>query len=180
MSEYFSHYLDRYLSDHRPILLREICFDYGHIPFRFYHYWFELEGFDKFVEEVWREPFSTEPNAMIKLMNKLKYLKQKVRSWINVKKENSRNHKRSLKGILSDIDIALDKGDVNNVLLNKRINVVKSLQDLDKLDSLEVAQKAKIKWSIEGDENSKFFHGILNKKKKPTCYSWSFSRWRLD
>ncbi|GKA18233.1 RNA-directed DNA polymerase, eukaryota [Tanacetum coccineum] len=35
--------LDRYLSDHRPILLRELCFDYGPIPFRFYHYWFELE-----------------------------------------------------------------------------------------------------------------------------------------
>ncbi|GJR06380.1 putative reverse transcriptase domain-containing protein [Tanacetum coccineum] len=36
---------------------------------------------------------------------------------------------------------------------------------LDKLDSLEVAQKAKIKWSIEGEENSKYFHGILNKKR---------------
>nr|GEV55675.1 hypothetical protein [Tanacetum cinerariifolium] len=29
----------------------------------------------------------------------------------------------------------------------------------------EIAQKAKIKWSIEGDENSIFFHGILNKKR---------------
>nr|GFA52644.1 RNA-directed DNA polymerase, eukaryota [Tanacetum cinerariifolium]GFB31392.1 RNA-directed DNA polymerase, eukaryota [Tanacetum cinerariifolium] len=25
-------------------------------------------------------------------------------------------------------------------------------------------QKSKIKWAIEGDENSKFFHGIINKK----------------
>ncbi|GJT68254.1 hypothetical protein Tco_1019734 [Tanacetum coccineum] len=49
--------------------------------------------------------------------------------------------------------------DANSDLLNTRMNVVKSLQDLDKLDSLEVAQKAKIKWSIKGDENSKYFHG---------------------
>nr|GFB23573.1 RNA-directed DNA polymerase, eukaryota [Tanacetum cinerariifolium] len=26
-------------------------------------------------------------------------------------------------------------------------------------------QKSKIKWAIEGDENSKFFHGIINKKR---------------
>ncbi|GJY48004.1 RNA-directed DNA polymerase, eukaryota [Tanacetum coccineum] len=28
-----------------------------------------------------------------------------------------------------------------------------------------IAQKAKIKWAIEGDENVKFFHGMLNKKR---------------
>nr|GEV88292.1 RNA-directed DNA polymerase, eukaryota [Tanacetum cinerariifolium] len=33
------------------------------------------------------------------------------------------------------------------------------------IDSMELAQKAKIKWAIKGDENSKFFHGILNKKR---------------
>ncbi|GKB15416.1 RNA-directed DNA polymerase, eukaryota [Tanacetum coccineum] len=45
------------------------------------------------------------------------------------------------------------------------MGVVKSLQDLEKLQSLEAAQKAKIKWAIEGDENSKYYHGILNRKR---------------
>nr|GEW30124.1 RNA-directed DNA polymerase, eukaryota [Tanacetum cinerariifolium] len=31
--------------------------------------------------------------------------------------------------------------------------------------ALKISQKAKIKWAIEGDENVKFFHGILNKKR---------------
>ncbi|GJX94113.1 hypothetical protein Tco_1280642 [Tanacetum coccineum] len=35
---------------------------------------------------------------------------------------------------------------------------------MDKINSLERAQKAKINWSIEGDENSKYFHGIINKQ----------------
>ncbi|GKB04231.1 hypothetical protein Tco_0832374 [Tanacetum coccineum] len=38
-------------------------------------------------------------------------------------------------------------------------------QDLEKLESMEVAQKVKIKWSIAGDENSKYYHGLLNKSK---------------
>ncbi|GJX88633.1 U-box domain-containing protein kinase family protein [Tanacetum coccineum] len=43
--------LERFLSDHRPILMRESHYDYGPVPFRFFHYWFEIKGFDKFVED---------------------------------------------------------------------------------------------------------------------------------
>lgn len=31
---------------------------------------------------------------------------------------------------------------------------------------MDLKQKAKIKWAIEGDENSTFFHGIINNKLK--------------
>nr|GFA20586.1 RNA-directed DNA polymerase, eukaryota [Tanacetum cinerariifolium] len=45
----------RYLSDHRLILMRESHYDYGPTQFKFYHYWFEFDGFDKFVEDSWKE-----------------------------------------------------------------------------------------------------------------------------
>ncbi|GKG17486.1 hypothetical protein Tco_0362443, partial [Tanacetum coccineum] len=32
------------------------------------------------------------------------------------------------------------------------------------MEAKDFLQKSKIKWAIEGDENSKFFHGIINKK----------------
>ncbi|GJY36913.1 hypothetical protein Tco_0422291 [Tanacetum coccineum] len=127
--------LDRYLSDRRPILLREVCFDYGPIPFRLYHYWFEWEGFDKLVEETWSESAISDSNAISKFMKKLKFLKEKIH--LNADHE----------------------------LLNKRMYVMNLLHDLEKIESLEISQKVKIKWSIEGDENSKYFHGILNKKR---------------
>nr|GEY94854.1 hypothetical protein [Tanacetum cinerariifolium] len=106
--------LDRYLSDHRPILLRELCFDYGPAPFRFYHYWFELEDEDAFVDKYQKE------------------------SW------------------LIDIDKTIDARYANSDLLNNRKNVITSLLDMEKLKSLEVAQKAKIKWSIEDEFLSHF------------------------
>ncbi|GKB92522.1 RNA-directed DNA polymerase, eukaryota, reverse transcriptase zinc-binding domain protein, partial [Tanacetum coccineum] len=130
--------LDRYLSDHRPILLRESKFDYGPIPFRFFNYWFEVEGFDKFVEETWTEAPVDKSNDMINLIKK---------------KE------------LAELDAVIDKGEGNEDVVNKRMKVVNSLQELDKLQALEAAQKVKIKWAIEGDENSKYYHGILNKKR---------------
>ncbi|GJT19391.1 hypothetical protein Tco_0878097 [Tanacetum coccineum] len=45
------------------------------------------------------------------------------------------------------------------------MEILKSIQDFVKLDTMELAQKAKIKWAIEGDENSKYYHGVLNKKR---------------
>nr|GFB54113.1 RNA-directed DNA polymerase, eukaryota [Tanacetum cinerariifolium] len=59
----------------------------------------------------------------------------------------------------------IDKGEGNDDIINKRMAVIKSIQELDKLQSMEAAQKAKIKWAIEGDENFKYYHRILNKKR---------------
>ncbi|GKD96154.1 RNA-directed DNA polymerase, eukaryota, reverse transcriptase zinc-binding domain protein, partial [Tanacetum coccineum] len=39
------------------------------------------------------------------------------------------------------------------------------VQELEKLESIELAQKAKLKWALEGDENSKYYHGVINKKR---------------
>nr|GEX30539.1 hypothetical protein [Tanacetum cinerariifolium] len=36
--------LDKHLSDHRPILMREMNINYGPTPFRFFHSWFQIEG----------------------------------------------------------------------------------------------------------------------------------------
>ncbi|GJS47171.1 RNA-directed DNA polymerase, eukaryota, reverse transcriptase zinc-binding domain protein [Tanacetum coccineum] len=129
--------LDRYLSDHRPILMRKVHFDYGLIPFRFFHYWFEMDDFDKLVEDSWKETPMVESNAITNLMMKLKHLKVKIREWNKDKKKNASNRK---------------------------VRIKEELAELENLQSLETAQKDKVKWAIEGDENSKFYHGILNKK----------------
>ncbi|GKC32554.1 hypothetical protein Tco_1039848 [Tanacetum coccineum] len=156
--------LDRYLSDHRPILLRESAHDYGPIPFRFFHYWLEVEGFENFVNEVWHEAPVVMSNAMINLMNKLKYLKKKIRVW-NGMRQSSKNRKNVLKQELTDLEMAIDKGDVSADFMYKRMEVVKSIQEMDKLNAMEATQKANIKWTIEGDGNLKYYHEILNKKR---------------
>ena len=43
--------LDRNLSDHRHILMRELNVDYGPTPFRLFHSWFNKKGFDNMVED---------------------------------------------------------------------------------------------------------------------------------
>ncbi|GJS61352.1 RNA-directed DNA polymerase, eukaryota [Tanacetum coccineum] len=124
--------LDRFLSDHRPILLRESFHDFGPIPFRFFHFWLEVDGFEKLIKDVWHEAPSNSSNAMVNLMQKLKFVKNKIRVW-NRLRQSDKNRKNILE------------------------------QELGNLDS--IIDKAKIKWAVKGDENSKYFYGILNKKR---------------
>ncbi|GJY45773.1 hypothetical protein Tco_0434836, partial [Tanacetum coccineum] len=145
--------------------MSESHYDYGPVPFRFFHYWFEMKGFDKLVEDSWKEAIVVESNSMTKMMNKLKYLKEKIRLWNKGNMVSPTNRKRTLKFDLADLNLIIDKGDGDIKVVNKTTNVVRSLQELEKLQSLEVAQKVMIKWAIEGDENSKYYLGILNKKR---------------
>ncbi|GKD11675.1 RNA-directed DNA polymerase, eukaryota [Tanacetum coccineum] len=156
--------LDRFLSDHRPILLHESTHDYRPIPFWFFHYWLEMEGFENFVNDVWREAPLDTSIAMINVMNKLKYIKKKIRVW-NGMRRSPKTRKHVLKQELADSEMIIDKGDASSDTLHKRADVVKLIQAVDKLCAMETSQKGKIKWAIEGDENSKYYHGILNKKR---------------
>ncbi|GJX16563.1 zinc finger, CCHC-type containing protein [Tanacetum coccineum] len=46
--------------------------------------------------------------------------------------------------------------------LKVRAKTVKELSNIDHLNAKDLRQKAKSKWGFEGDENSKYFHGIIN------------------
>nr|GEX66510.1 RNA-directed DNA polymerase, eukaryota [Tanacetum cinerariifolium] len=127
--------LERYLSDHRPILFRESTYDYGLIPFRFYHHWLALDGFDNFVIDSWRNTRGDKSNAMRNLMYKLKFLK------------------------------VIDNGNATDDSVPRRLEVLNSIQNHNQIQATEATQKAKIKWSVEGDENVRFFHGMINKKR---------------
>ncbi|GKA71923.1 RNA-directed DNA polymerase, eukaryota [Tanacetum coccineum] len=66
---------------------------------------------------------------------------------------------------LEALEAIIDRGDGNEEIVNKRTEVVNNIQKFDKIHSSEMVQKAKVKWSIEWDENTSFFHGVLNKKR---------------
>nr|GEY07158.1 RNA-directed DNA polymerase, eukaryota [Tanacetum cinerariifolium] len=134
--------LDRYLSDHRLILLRETQSD-----------------------DTWSEAPGDDSNAMRSMMRKLKYLKVKIQEWNN---GNRNNTKRAIEKYIEELealDAAIDKGNGSDEIVNKRMEVINSMHHIDKIQAMDMAQKAKIKWSIKRDENSRFFHGVLNKKR---------------
>ncbi|GJU26768.1 RNA-directed DNA polymerase, eukaryota [Tanacetum coccineum] len=157
--------LDKHLSDHRPILLHEVNSDFGPSPFRMFHSWFRRDGFDLMVEQAWCSFSHNDGNSLIRFKKKLQALKIIIRRWIKSKNLAQSGIINSVKEELIEIDKIIDSGSVTDELLLKRMDLSRQLIDFKHLDSCDSVQKSKIKWGIEGDENSKYFHGIINKKR---------------
>ncbi|GJV05223.1 hypothetical protein Tco_1338792 [Tanacetum coccineum] len=75
---------------------------------------------------------------------------------------NSFNNFITMAGL---VDLPLEGYSCNEDLVSERSKLLKELYDFNSNASLDMIQKAKIRWAIEGDENSKYFHGIINKKR---------------
>ena len=56
--------------------------------------------------------------------------------------------------------------DLDDGIVNEKANLMSKLEDLAAEEIADLKQKAKSKWVLEGDENSRFFHGIIPKKIK--------------
>ncbi|GJX93509.1 RNA-directed DNA polymerase, eukaryota [Tanacetum coccineum] len=66
---------------------------------------------------------------------------------------------------LENLDAAVDRGEGKDEISCNRVDIINKLNVISNNQILEVSQKSKIRWAVEGDENSKFFHGMLNKKR---------------
>nr|GEX14542.1 RNA-directed DNA polymerase, eukaryota [Tanacetum cinerariifolium] len=143
--------LERYFSDHRPILLRETNYDYGPIPFWFFHHWFELEGFNKFVIDSWNVVPGDVSNGMLNLVYKLKSLKVRIQEWIKDYTSKCNGAIDRYKEELRVLDEVVDKGQGSDSIANKRVEIINNIFRLEHLHSMDMAQKAKFWSTIEND-----------------------------
>ncbi|GJR45590.1 RNA-directed DNA polymerase, eukaryota [Tanacetum coccineum] len=97
--------LDRHLSDHRPILFRDVCIDYGATPFRLFHSWFDWDGFDIMVSSVWSSMSLSDSNGMVRFKKKLQHLKKEIRSWVMERKKQNMGNIYDIKSKPSELDV---------------------------------------------------------------------------
>ncbi|XP_071700079.1 uncharacterized protein [Rutidosis leptorrhynchoides] len=135
--------IERGYLDHVPLLLHDKKLDYGPQPFKFFHSWFNLPGFNEFVKDCLLADGYKNPVAF---NDKLKFLKR------------------------------IDDNSVSDTERQTRLDLLQERNEIQGLEAQDLVQKAKIKWNIEGDENSKFFHGMLkNRRNKQTVQGISLN-----
>ncbi|GKA22693.1 putative reverse transcriptase domain-containing protein [Tanacetum coccineum] len=135
------------------------------LPFRLFHSWFDWDGFDIMVSSVWSSMSLSDSNGMVRFKKKLQHLKKEIRSWVMERKKQNMGNIYDIKSKLHELDVTIDQGGANADILASRLNLMKNLHDIKASEARDYRQKAKIRWAVEGDENSKFFHGIVNKKR---------------
>nr|GEZ48372.1 RNA-directed DNA polymerase, eukaryota [Tanacetum cinerariifolium] len=119
--------LDRYLSDHRPLIMFESKLDYGPVPFRVFHSWFKMEGFDKFVEDTWDSMNVMDSNGLIHMKKKLQLLKNAIKCWVKEKKKSMKEPKFSIKCKLTEVDKLFDRSEGDDEIRIQRASLLKDL-----------------------------------------------------
>ncbi|GKF11601.1 hypothetical protein Tco_0049527, partial [Tanacetum coccineum] len=117
------------------------------------------------VEQAWNSFSHSNSNRLIRFKKKLQDLKKIIRGWIKDKNILQDGLKNAIINDLVTIDKNLDSGVVSDEMLFNQMELTRKLHDFKQLDVKDYVQKAKVKWAVEGDENSKFFHGLINKKR---------------
>ncbi|GJX06992.1 RNA-directed DNA polymerase, eukaryota, reverse transcriptase zinc-binding domain protein [Tanacetum coccineum] len=168
--------LPRELSDHCPIILKTHCDDYGPIPFKIFNSWLLNDDLTTLICQNWSIKTNTithqnSPHPAISLKQKLQVLKNAIRIWKRDVVSKNDLAMCELKTKINLLDEKAENVGLDSQERSARLSYMKNIDDLENIIRLDLMQKAKVKWAIEGDENSKFFHGLVNNK---------FSRSRIN
>lgn len=155
--------LDRGLSDHCPLSLVCSGKDFGPCPFRFYNSWLSKEG----LEQIFASELSKEVGCQgaLALAIKLKALKGAIKSW---RDKDKIKEEANLSAASKKVEILEQIAESRPLTVEERKERAVSRMEIKRFErakAFDLLQKARIRWVTEGDENSKFFHGIINVKR---------------
>ncbi|GKD43997.1 RNA-directed DNA polymerase, eukaryota, reverse transcriptase zinc-binding domain protein, partial [Tanacetum coccineum] len=158
--------LDGLWSDHSTILLHTLKTDYGPIPFKFFHFWFHRKDIDVVVKQAFVDTPQAATCYNVYLHEKLKFIKYRLKIWNSKFKKNEVNRKKEAIALLQDIDHKIDSFVASDSEKETRLQLLHEIHNIDRMESMDLFQKARIKWDIEGDENTKFFHSIIKQNRR--------------
>ncbi|KAI3761869.1 hypothetical protein L1987_52291 [Smallanthus sonchifolius] len=125
-------------SDHCPIILELVDLNFGPRPFRVFNSWIGKPGFEEAVKAAsWRDDFLAKESENVKMaLSELEQLESDL---------ETRDISEEEEWIMAE---------------NRKI-----IEDVEERKNMDLKQRARIKWAIEGDENTKYFHALVNNRK---------------
>ena len=133
---------------------------------RFEKSWLSQEGFINLLIQWWNSyPLGLDISNSWRL--KLQFLRRKLRGWcLNFLGEKKKNKQQLLEQI-SDLETLYDTNALTNSQYIEWQNYKSALHQIYRDEEAHWQQRAKLRWHLEGDLNTKFFHiTATNRKKK--------------
>jgi hypothetical protein len=155
-------HLHRSCSDHAPMLLscasRSMT---GPSSFRYLSMWSSHHTYRELVADSWSAPIEGAPLGAF--FRKLKRLKFRLKSWNSTVFRNIFDRVRAAEESLILAESLFDEFPSAENKANWASAQLAFSSEL-RIEHSYLSQKARIKWVVEGDSNSKFFHSSIRKK----------------
>nr|GEU88558.1 transposon TX1 [Tanacetum cinerariifolium] len=123
---------------------------------------------DEEFNELWgnlsEDVRSTRPDCIFR--DRLKNVKKSLRDW---SKDRFRGHKESIENLKKEAmrwELEAEKIILSDSERHIWLEIRKQWEDKDREYENMLRQKARIRWDVEGDENSKFFHSFVKRRNK--------------
>lgn len=157
--------MERSISDHCPILLKDKVADWGPKPFRMLNCWMDRVDFAELVSKQWDE-IKVDGSGASVMKEKLKFMKGKIKEWNKSCFGNLDSKIEESKKRIACLDDKGERCDLSAEEVSKRKECFGTLwQSLKSKESM-LHQKSRLKWLKEGDVNPRYFHICINQRRR--------------
>lgn len=153
--------LARPFSDHKPIKLSCDLVDRGPTPWRFEDMWLHNTNILELMKEWWNS-FSFFGDSGFVLAKKFQALKEMLRTWNRIDRKCDQK--------LVEIALLDQSEDLNEGLVlsqeAKRNHLKMEYENLADRQEIHYRQKSRIQWQMDGERNTKYYHRIVNNRRR--------------
>ncbi|XP_071713547.1 uncharacterized protein [Rutidosis leptorrhynchoides] len=155
--------LDRGKSDHCPIILKDDIKNFGPKPIKVFDEWLEMEDVDNVIKEAWVENGGGGNRKDCCLRNKMKRTKLALKTKSTQKFGNLESEIEVLKTTSNTLELKAERGLLNDVERKQWLDARNEWFRKEKIKVNMLKQKARVRWVLEGDENTRYFHSVIKR-----------------
>jgi len=152
--------LNRSISDHCAVILKEVLVDWGPKPFRFLDVWMKDSSFKEFVSSSW-SAYKVTGGGIFVFKEKLKKLKADLKVWNREVFGDVNQASKEIQKRLDELDSRNDEDGLMESERDERKSLFAKLTESKSKQEAILFQKARQNWIKQGDHNTKFFHSAV-------------------
>ncbi|KAJ0535599.1 putative RNA-directed DNA polymerase [Helianthus annuus] len=137
--------------------------DFGPTPFKLFNSWVGTKDLNDIVQRN-TVGWASTPKGDVALFKLMKSIKGDIKKWRDVKRLQDNQELDSLNKAVESLENKATAGSLNDLEKRNRVLLRVKIKKLGVAMAKDICQKARVKWIRDGDENTSFFHNVVNIK----------------